>query len=955
MAHEAGHEFDVTPLQKAFLALAAKVDQCVRENAQLKAEVAELRVGKRLDALEQGLQELADVATSGGGTGGRAGSVMMGGVMVMGGGGGGGGGFWGGTPATEDVGMAAAATGDDSGDGAGDASDGLHRTASAAAAAAAASGGDGASRSTSGRTAAMPDGRSPAPSGRLPAAAAPGAPSSSAPGTPSMGRTGAAAANGGGGTGSPLSRMAVQHQQHAMQQQHGSRPSSHMQQGVPMMLMGAGGGGASHMGVVDPAWLVQEVVALRDRLGAMERKAEALWHVQEDDEALRGAVERLRADVVSLQGSVQEAQASAAAAANHAERQAADAAEGVLYVKELQDRVHTLELGAIKSTDERREVASKYESNVSQIWDQLRHVEGSLAQRLTMAETSHVAALQEVDEAKEATSEVMQRVDDVKRHTSALEVKLDSFNTQVAAAINPLHNALAAAAEKLEALSASKQDTAAAIKQADVELGVARAIEHADRRGDNLLKAIAGVEARLESLADSTPNKGEVVLTSDLEALLTEHARELDAHLDRLKGDLLGAVAAKADREELGGVDLRLGGRLEGLEGALLKGLRAISDKVSAALAEKLDLTKFSEFKLQVRAILADVEDRLRDWSPLALGTKAQLGTDGFNTGGAGGGGMGGGGAGAPTCLLCDSRVRTARDLRAMGFQESDRVFTPDRLPLTDPLLPSIQGNRAASMGAHLNARLAGGRNAADARLRTTSSLMESLPADGISGVGSLGGTGRLGSPVSGGGAGHLAAAAAAGGGGAAAAAVAAAAAGLGAASGAGHLAAAVDAGSFASLPPAQSREERLAGVGAARQASARGLKVKVETVSGNIMKGQITPVASGGGAGAAGGSGHAAGSGSAAARAPRSPVAAAATATGLPAATAHHLVVTGGLSPAFGLSAAAANGGGGGGEGESGGSGLQLRPISPWRVEPPSPTFDAGPAALAAHDGAAA
>ena len=36
----------------------------------------------------------------------------------------------------------------------------------------------------------------------------------------------------------------------------------------------------------------------------------------------------------------------------------------------------------------------------------------------------------------------------------------------------------------------------------------------------------------------------------------------------------------QADREELSGVDVRLGGRLDGLEGALLKGLRAISDKV---------------------------------------------------------------------------------------------------------------------------------------------------------------------------------------------------------------------------------------------------------------------------------------------------------------------------------------------------------------------------------------
>lgn len=41
--------------------------------------------------------------------------------------------------------------------------------------------------------------------------------------------------------------------------------------------------------------------------------------------------------------------------------------------------------------------------------------------------------------------------------------------------------------------------------------------------------------------------------------------------------------------------------RLGSLEGAILKGLKAISDRVSAALSEKLDLTAFNEFKVQVR------------------------------------------------------------------------------------------------------------------------------------------------------------------------------------------------------------------------------------------------------------------------------------------------------------------------------------------------------------------
>ena len=67
-------------------------------------------------------------------------------------------------------------------------------------------------------------------------------------------------------------------------------------------------------------------------------------------------------------------------------------------------------------------------------------------------------------------------------------------------------------------------------------------------------------------------------------------------------------------------------------------------------LAEKLDLSRFNEFKVQVRAILADVEDRLKDWSPMALGSKAPM--DGM------------GSMGATSCLCCDSRVRSVKDMQ---------------------------------------------------------------------------------------------------------------------------------------------------------------------------------------------------------------------------------------------------------------------------------------------------
>ena len=77
----------------------------------------------------------------------------------------------------------------------------------------------------------------------------------------------------------------------------------------------------------------------------------------------------------------------------------------------------------------------KGEKNVNQIWEQIRYIENSLSQRMTLAETSQVNMLQEVDETKETSLDVMARVEELRRHTTALESKLESFNSQVAAAI----------------------------------------------------------------------------------------------------------------------------------------------------------------------------------------------------------------------------------------------------------------------------------------------------------------------------------------------------------------------------------------------------------------------------------------------------------------------------------------------------------------------------------------
>ena len=47
-----------------------------------------------------------------------------------------------------------------------------------------------------------------------------------------------------------------------------------------------------------------------------------------------------------------------------------------------------------QAQEERKDASTKLEGQVSSIWDQIRHVENSLSQRLSLAETSQVATLQ---------------------------------------------------------------------------------------------------------------------------------------------------------------------------------------------------------------------------------------------------------------------------------------------------------------------------------------------------------------------------------------------------------------------------------------------------------------------------------------------------------------------------------------------------------------------------------
>lgn len=213
---------------------------------------------------------------------------------------------------------------------------------------------------------------------------------------------------------------------------------------------------------------------------------------QESEEELRGLVNRLKHDMDSVRGSTGDLVSGARSNQATVERLESGAAQVKLHVSELQEKVAAAEQQLARSQEDKREVTAKLENNVNLIWDQIRHVESSLSQRLTLAETSQVSTLQEVDEMKETAHEVMGRVEDAKRHIAALESKLESFNTQVAAALSPLHSSLGDVKVRLDELGQKKQDVATAVSLDDVNAAASRAIDHADRRTDNVIKSLGG-------------------------------------------------------------------------------------------------------------------------------------------------------------------------------------------------------------------------------------------------------------------------------------------------------------------------------------------------------------------------------------------------------------------------------------------------------------------------------
>ena len=72
----------------------------------------------------------------------------------------------------------------------------------------------------------------------------------------------------------------------------------------------------------------------------------------------------------------------------------------------------------------------------------------------------------------------------------------------------------------------------------------------------------------------------------------------------RVRIEVQEGLSLKLDTPLLGASEKKTGQRITQLEGAILRGLKAVSDRVAAALLEKADAEDLNDFRMQVRVLV---------------------------------------------------------------------------------------------------------------------------------------------------------------------------------------------------------------------------------------------------------------------------------------------------------------------------------------------------------------
>lgn len=242
----------------------------------------------------------------------------------------------------------------------------------------------------------------------------------------------------------------------------------------------------------------------------------------------------------------------------------------------------------------------------------------------------------------------------------------------------------------LKSIRCIDQDVKDAVTREDVEKLCSNAVEAASRISEDAGQRISTLEEQLEMVSESKADRANSVCQEEVAQQIHAAIEAADSALEDSHRTLATTMAGKAEEGDVQRLEKRLSGRLSTLESAILKGLKAISDKVASALTEKASNEDYGAFKLQVHAALNDL---FKATYQKASGARAVL----F------------GGKRSSACLSCEAHVSTNPEECRAAIHDSfaNRMFTPEALPEIENFRPTIgQISSSDPTGASFNAGL---------------------------------------------------------------------------------------------------------------------------------------------------------------------------------------------------------------------------------------------------------
>ncbi|KAK9820331.1 hypothetical protein WJX72_009055 [[Myrmecia] bisecta] len=312
-------------------------------------------------------------------------------------------------------------------------------------------------------------------------------------------------------------------------------------------------------------------------------------------------------------------------------------------LKDLRKRMAAAEAGIADRASESQHRLSDVTASIKTLQDRITGASARTETVVLRLDTRSAELRQEfLDRLTDQNNRLQIQYDKLHTTMDAASHKVETTAASLSTGLLPINQRLVSLVERVAQVERDALKAADVVSPADLEKALSRCNEAPRNRFTLLETHINHLEGRLEECMYQKADRADVALKADVERKLAQVQQDLEHLIHDLEKRMEDALLGKADIASITAVEQRLHTRASQLETALLQGLRTLSDKMAAAVALKADLQEMQDFKVHIKAAIADLRDLMRDTAPSGLATHKQ--PDGQVT----------------LCLSCDQPVRAA-------------------------------------------------------------------------------------------------------------------------------------------------------------------------------------------------------------------------------------------------------------------------------------------------------